>query len=114
MYNTGSDTERQQSQQLQYVTNYYDEINENELLNLSSIRPSFHFSDRSEISSRTTTSNYESPELSNSISTDPYQQLVGHLTTSCHSYATLTIPHDYFVVIDSNISNSSNLKRHTY
>ncbi|CAC5378129.1 unnamed protein product [Mytilus coruscus] len=119
MHDTSNDRERQQNQQLQYATNYYDEINESELLNLSSvpnasIRSSFHFSDRSEISSRTTISNYDAPELSNSIYINPYQQLVGHLNTICHSYETLTRPHDYFVVIDCNISNSSNLKRHTY
>lgn len=103
------------NQEVQIITNYYDEINVNELLNQSStvaaIEPSFSTYNRSEISSESTDSNYDAVEHLNLPYINPHQQLLRSINNECHKYASLKGLHEYFIVTDSNIKNQ---KRHTY
>ncbi|XP_052073629.1 synaptogenesis protein syg-2-like isoform X2 [Mytilus californianus] len=111
------DLVRQQNQELQVVTNYYDEVNDGEISNQSlaqyaSAESSFSLSDRSE--NTITSTNNGRVELTDLTYINPYQQLIANAPNNSHKYASLTRSHHYFVVIDSHISHLSNLKRHTY
>lgn len=111
------DSVNQQNQELQVITNYYEEINDDEISNQSraqnaSTESSCSVSDSSENS--ITSTNNDRVELTDLTYINPYQQLIANVPNNSHKYASLTRSHHYFVVIDSHISHLSNPKRHTY